>query len=182
MNKIEDYIKNLKLDKKTIIIFLAGILGIVIIFLSEIDFDRNKENEQEDNQTKNDYCLQLEKKMENFIENIDGAGKTRVIITLSETTEYIYAKDGKEIRKNDEKNDDETLENKYVIIENDNINSGLLIKTIEPKIRGVAISCEGGDNTKVQQQIYSAVSAVLNINSSKISISKLSSLEVGNEK
>ena len=177
MNKIEDYIKNLKLDKKTIIIFLAGILGIVIIFLSEIDFDRNKENEQEDNQTKNDYCLQLEKKMENFIENIDGAGKTRVIITLSETTEYIYAKDGKEIRKNDE-----TLENKYVIIENDNINSGLLIKTIEPKIRGVAISCEGGDNTKVQQQIYSAVSAVLNINSSKISISKLSSLEVVNEK
>ena len=120
--------------------------------------------------------------MENFIENIDGAGKTRVIITLSETTEYIYAKDGKEIRKNDEKNDDETLENKYVIIENDNINSGLLIKTIEPKIRGVAISCEGGDNTKVQQQIYSAVSAVLNINSSKISISKLSSLEVVNEK
>ncbi len=182
MKKIKEYIKNLKLDKKTIFVFVAGILGIVIIFLSEIDFNVNKESEKEDDNIDNDYCLQLEKKMEDFIENIDGAGKTRVIITLSETTEYIYAKDGKEVRKNNEKNDDETLENEYVIIENNNINSGLLIKTIEPKIRGIAISCEGGDNIKVQQQIYSAVSAVLNINTSRISISKLSSLEVVNEK
>ncbi len=182
MKKIEEYIKKLKLDKKSIFIFVAGILGIVIIFLSEINFTINKEYEKEADNVENDYCLQLEKKMEDFIENIDGAGKTRVIITLSETTEYIYAKDGKEIRKNNEKNDDETLENKHVIIENDNINSGLLVKTIEPKIRGIAISCEGGDNTKVQQQIYSAVSAVLNINTSRISISKLSSLEVVNEK
>lgn len=182
MKKIKEYIKNLKIDKKTIFVFVAGILGIVIIFLSEIDFNVNKESEKEDDNIDNDYCLQLEKKMEDFIENIDGAGKTRVIITLSETTEYIYAKDGKEVRKNNEKNDDETLENEYVIIENNNINSGLLIKTIEPKIRGIAISCEGGDNIKVQQQIYSAVSAVLNINTSRISISKLSSLEVVNEK
>lgn len=182
MKKIKEYIKNLKLDKKTIFVFVAGILGIVIIFLSEMDFNVNKESEKEDDNIDNDYCLQLEKKMEDFIENIDGAGKTRVIITLSETTEYIYAKDGKEVRKNNEKNDDETLENEYVIIENNNINSGLLIKTIEPKIRGIAISCEGGDNIKVQQQIYSAVSAVLNINTSRISISKLSSLEVVNEK
>ncbi|MBO5334175.1 MAG: hypothetical protein J6B37_08720 [Clostridia bacterium] len=182
MKKIKEYIKNLKIDKKTIFVFVAGILGIVIIFLSEIDFNVNKESEKEDDNIDNDYCLQLEKKMEDFIENIDGAGKTRVIITLSETTEYIYAKDGKEVRKNNEKNDDETLENEYVIIENNNINSGLLIKTIEPKIRGIAISCEGGDNIKVQQQIYSAVGAVLNINTSRISISKLSSLEVVNEK
>ncbi len=182
MKKIKEYIKNLKLDKKTIFVFIAGFLGIMIIFLSEIDFTANKQNEKENDSIENDYCLQLEKKMEDFIENIDGAGKTRVIITLSETTEYIYAKDGKEVRKNNEKNDDETLENEYVIIENDNINSGLLIKTIEPKIRGIAISCEGGDNTKVQQQIYSAVSAVLNINTSRISITKLSSLEVVNEK
>lgn len=182
MKKLESYIKNLKLDKKNVFVFIAGILGIIIIFLSEKDFSKNIESEKEEGNTTIDYCLQLEKKMEDFIENIDGAGKTRVIITLSETTEYIYAKDGKEVRKNNDKNDDETLENKHVIIENNNINSGLLIKTIEPKIRGIAISCEGGDNTKVQQQIYSAVSAVLNINTSRISISKLSSLEVENEK
>lgn len=182
MIKLENYIKNLKLDKKTLVVFIAGFIGIIIIFLSEIDFTKTEDDDKNIVNNENDYCQQLEKKMEDFIEKIDGAGETKVIITLSETTEYIYAKDGKEIRKSNENNDDETLENKYVIIENDNINSGLLIKTIEPKIRGIAISCEGGDNTKVQQQIYSAVSAVLNINTSRISISKLSSLEVADEK
>ena len=182
MKNFKDYFKNLKLDKKTVISLIVGFIGISIIFLSEIDYTKKDEIEIDDSNSNDEYCLQLENKIENFIENIDGAGKTKVIITLSETTEYIYAKDGKEVRKNNEKNDDETLENKYVIIENDNINSGLLIKTIEPKIRGVAVSCEGGDNTYVQQQIISAVSALLNINSSKISISKLSSQEDKNEK
>ena len=70
----------------------------------------------------------------------------------------------------------------YVIINADDNDKGLLLKTIEPKIRGVAIVCDGGNNELVQQQIYSAVSAVLNISTSKISISKLSASEVNNEK
>ena len=61
-------------------------------------------------------------------------------------------------------------------------NSGLLIKTIEPKIRGVAIACTGGDDVYVQQQIYSAVSALLNVSTSEISISKLTDKEIKNEK
>ena len=62
----------------------------------------------------------------------------------------------------------------YVIIENNNSDTGLLIKTIEPKIRGVAISCEGGDDINVQQQIYSTIEAILDVSASDISISKLS--------
>ena len=64
-----------------------------------------------------------------------------------------------------------------VIIENNNNDVGLLIKTIEPKVRGVAVSCEGGDNTKVQQQIFSTIEALLDIKTSNISISKLSYTE-----
>ncbi len=183
MKKINQYLKNIKLEKKTIFALVAGITSIAIIFFSEFSFSNNDKNNEEIEVTSdNEYCTQLERKIESFIENIEGAGKTKVIITLSETTEYIYAKDGKEVSKNNEKNDDKTLENNYVIIKNNNNNSGLLIKTIEPKIRGVAISCEGGDNTDVQQSIYSAVSALLNLNTSRISISKLSVQEDNDEK
>lgn len=183
MKKIIEYFKSIKIDKKTLYAFIAGIIGIIVIFFSEMNFSDNKEKiEVEGVISDNKYCSELETRIEEFIESIDGAGETEVIITLSETTEYVYAKDGKEIKKNNEKNDDETLENSYVIIKNNNNNSGLLIKTIEPKIRGVAISCEGGDNTKVQQSIYSAVSALLNLNTSRISISKLSIQEDNNEK
>ncbi len=154
---------------------------ISILFVSELDFENfNEETNKE--VTDEEYCDYLENKIKHFIERIDGAGKTEVIITLAETTEYIYATDDKDIRKNNTNSDDSTVEKDYVIIENDNNDVGLLIKTIEPKIRGVAISCEGGDDIKVQEQIYSTIEAILNIKSSNISISKLSLMEDKNEK
>ena len=162
---------------------IIGFLGIFIIFISEFEL-KNDSDESENicNSSTDDYCTMLENKIESFVESINGAGETNVVITLSETTEYIYATDDKEIKKNNDNGDDWTIENNHVIIKNNNENSGLLIKTIEPKIRGVAIACTGGDDVYVQQQIYSAVSALLNVSTSEISISKLTDKEIKNEK
>lgn len=177
LDEIRNKLKKFNIDKKTIIIISFGFLFIFIIFISE--FDTHQKNEMEDKiyNTDEEYCIYLESKIKSFIEKIDGAGKTEVIITLSETKEYIYATDDKDVRKNNTNSDDSTIEKDYVIIENNNNDVGLLIKTIEPKVRGVAVSCEGGDNNKVQQQIYSTIEALLDINTSNISISKLSYTE-----
>ncbi|MBQ4572638.1 MAG: hypothetical protein IJA80_05125 [Clostridia bacterium] len=177
LNLIQNKIKQLNFDKKTIVILIVGFLGIVLLFFSEIFFQEDDVEEIETYNTDEEYCIYLENKIQSYIENIDGAGKTEVIITLSETTEYIYATDDKDVRKNNTNSDDATIEKDYVIIENDNNDVGLLIKTIEPKVRGVAVSCEGGDNTKVQQQIFSTIEALLDISTSNISISKLSYTE-----
>ncbi len=180
-NKIIDYIKKVNLDKKTLTIVAIGFIVIIILFVSEIDFS-TEESAEVTPISDEEYCVYLESKIKTFIEKIDGAGKTEVIITLSETTEYIYATDDKDVRKNNSNSDDATIEKDYVIIESNNNDVGLLIKTIEPKIRGVAVSCEGGDNVKVQEQIYSTIEALLNINTSNISINKLSYSEEKNEK
>lgn len=168
-----DKLKDNKLNRKTLIILLVGLLSIFIIFVSEMDFNKKDDDAEIINYNTDDYCLMLEQKIESFIESIDGAGDAKVVITLSETTEYIYATDDKEIKKGNENGEDWTIENNHVIIKNSNENSGLLIKTIEPKIRGIAIACTGGDDIRVQEQIFSAVSALLNISTSEISISKL---------
>ncbi len=181
INNLKPLLDRLNLDKKTIIILSVGIVAVVFLFISELDFDKedkNKDTEISDEE----YCEYLENKIKNFIEKIDGAGKTEVIITLSETTEYIYATDDRDVKKNNNNSDDSTIEKDYVIIENNNNDAGLLIKTIEPKVRGVAVSCEGGDDIKVQQQIYSTIEAILNIKSSNISIAKLSVKENKYEK
>lgn len=171
-----DIIKN---NKKLALITIAGFVIITIIFISELNFDTDDSNKisiKEEMSTE-EYCMYLEEKVTNIIECIEGAGKTKVMITLSETTEYIYATNDKNTKKSNDANDDTTIENDYVIIEKDNNDTGLLIKKIEPKIRGVAIVCEGGNNSTVQNQIYSATSAVLNISTSRISISKLTYME-----
>lgn len=177
MNVFESISKKfqkLNLDKKTKIVIMVGFSFILMLFISEMNFDSDKEIEITDEMSDAEYCIYLENKLIEFIESIDGAGKTKVMITLSETTEYIYATDDKDTKKNNNNSDDSTFQKDYVIIENNNNDEGLLIKTIKPKVRGVAISCEGGNNTQVQQQIYSAISAILDINTSNISISKLS--------
>ncbi len=181
IEKIQQLIKKLNLDKKTISILISGFLIIILIMVSELNFETETDN-LESEISDEEYCDHLENKIKSFIEKIDGAGKTEVIITLAETTEYIYATDDKDTRKNNNNTDDSTVQKDYVIIENNNNDVGLLIKTIEPKIRGVAISCEGADDIKVQEQIYSTVEALLDINSSNISISKLSLTEEKYEK
>jgi stage III sporulation protein AG len=182
INELIAKLKSSNFKKKNILIIVLGFLSIFIIFISEFDSDNDNDKNVKANNDSSDYCAIIEQKIESFIESIDGAGETRVIVTISETTEYIYATDDKESKKLNDNSEDWTVENNYIIIKNSNVNSGLLIKTIEPKIRGVAIACEGGDDVDVQEQIISAVSAVLNINSSKISISKLSIKESENEK
>lgn len=178
MNSIKQLINKyqpIKENKKLLIIIFAGFLIIILIFLSELDFSTTEENiKQPSEYNNNEYCSYLENKVEDIIESIDGAGKTKVMITLSETTEYIYATDDKDTRKQTDSSNDTNTQNDYVIIEKDDNDTGLLIKTIEPKVRGIAVVCEGGDNISVQNQIYSVVSAVLNINTSRISIAKLS--------
>ncbi len=161
-------------DKKIALIVIIGFIVITLIFITEIDFANEEEIEINNENSTVEYCNFLEQKVQEIIKSIDGAGETKVMITLSETTEYIYATNDKDTQKNTDTNDDSTFENDYVIIEQDNNDTGLLIKTIEPKVRGVAVVCEGGNDVKVQTQIYSAVSAVLNISTSRISISKLS--------
>lgn len=182
MNVLKDLLQKfniIKNNKQVALIVVAGFLIISLIFISELDFNSDEADKIEikDEMSTEEYCTYLEEKVTKIIECIDGAGKTKVMITLSETTEYIYATNDKNTRKNTDSSDDSNDQNDYVIIEKDNNDTGLLIKTIEPKVRGVAIVCEGGSNSTVQNQIYSAISAVLNVSTSRISISKLTYLE-----
>lgn len=177
---LKDFISKLKIDKKTALFVVIGFTAILIIFLSEFSNSVGEEknvNVNTEEMSSVTYCEYLEDKVEEIVESIEGAGEAKVMITLSETTEYIYATNDKDSRKNSENTDDSTFENDYVIIENNSNDTGLLIKTIEPKVRGVAVVCEGGNDSTVQRQIYSAVSAVLNISTSRISISKLNVTE-----
>lgn len=176
---LKKFIDKLKIDKKTALFVVIGFTAILIIFLSELSNSGGEEDIKINTEEMSSvtYCEYLEDKVKEIVESIDGAGEAKVMITLSETTEYIYATNDRDSRKSDENADDSTFENDYVIIENNSNDTGLLIKTIEPKVRGVAVVCEGGNDSTVQRQIYSAVSAVLNISTSRISISKLNVTE-----
>lgn len=164
-----------KKDKKVFFIVVVGIALVLFIFLSEFDNKDSSANKEEIifNENSQEYSLYLEQRVEEIVSSIEGAGKVNVMITISETTEYVYAQNQNGTNKVNKDSENKDNKSDFVIIEKDNNDTGLLLKTFEPKIRGVAIVCEGADDPAVQQQIYSTVSAVLNVSTARISISKL---------
>lgn len=186
--KIKDILGKFSADKKTLLIVLAGVAGVIILVISELvpggEADRQNENGEEvqmsgyNIENHYEYAEMLEEKLTDIISSVDGAGKTKVMLTLESSSESVYAKNDRTDMESDEEGGGEKLssENDYVLIKTDSSQEeALLLKIIQPEVKGVAVVCEGGDSIYVQQKIIEIVSAVFDINSSKITVTKLSS-------
>lgn len=159
----------LKNDKKSLIIIFIGIVGMLLIMFSGDDDNKAGQNNNSDSHIILSET-QLADEVERFIENITGAGKTRVILTFESYEETVYAKDKDEKYSNNSETD---INSEYVIIDNGDSEAGLKIKVISPKIRGVAVICQGGNEPTVKAQIISALSALFDISTNKISVAQM---------
>lgn len=183
--KVKDIFKKLSADKKTMFIVLAGIIGVLILVASEFipEGEKAKEDEEEiqvseyNIENHYEYAEMLEKKLTDLISSIEGAGATKVMLTLESSSEAVYAQNDKtDMESNDENSEKISKENDYVLIKTDSSKEeALLLKIIQPEVKGVAVVCEGGDSIYVQQKIIETISAVFDINASKIKVTKLSS-------
>jgi stage III sporulation protein AG len=167
-------ILRIKNDRKLLFIFLLGVFGIILIVLSS---SGNQDNTDTNNTVEitsfneSEYIAELEKKLSEMISLISGAGNAKVIITLECDYETVYAKDGS-LSKDDNSTDEDS---EYIIIDREKNQSGLLLKTVTPKVRGIAVVCEGGDNQYVRNAVTEMLTAVLDVGVNRISVSKLNS-------
>lgn len=161
---IGTFLEKLRKDKKTIFIILIGFLGMVLILFSPSDSKKEKVVDKVETVNYNSDNIQDE--VEAMIESIKGAGKTKVYITYESDSEHVYAMNV------DEKTDGNDLHYKseYIITDDEN---GLILKVIYPKVRGVAVICEGGGDPLVKEKIYSVVSALFDISTNKISVTDM---------
>lgn len=121
------------------------------------------------------YISDLENRLESMISAIDGAGETKVMITLESGSEEIYLHDY-DYGENIDPSGKNIIERKdeYVIVDGDSGEKGIVVKIAEPKIRGVAVVCKGGDLPSVRARITEAVTALLDISSTGVSVAKMS--------
>ncbi len=169
-NKIFQLYNKLKKDRKSLIIILIGFAGILLIFLSE--FTTENEMQNTEIQTHNFYSAAVQKEeLEQIISKIKGVGRVKVLITYEGTSENIYASDSSEQIRGDEAKKDE----EHIIIDKGNTEDGLLLREIFPRVTGVAVVCEGGENPTVKNEITLMLKALFNISSNSISISEMNS-------
>ncbi|MDR2647314.1 MAG: hypothetical protein LBB67_04220, partial [Oscillospiraceae bacterium] len=139
-----------KLSKRQLAVVCAGVLGLILIAMSSLSGAEDGKKTSGENSVRVDltaYETQMEERLTDLVSSMDGAGKAQVMLTLDCGSEPIYATEGKSTQnsKQNGTNAEESIqgENSYVVIGSGNGESGLVLKTLEPKIRGVAVLCDG---------------------------------------
>lgn len=184
LGRLSQIFKNNK--KFANIIFIAGIIGIVLILLSYFMFDGDKSGKSGKDTaasspltTSEEYTRQLEEKLTKIVSGITGSDNVTVMVTLESGTEYVYANDVKSSAGVSEANASgssaaaktDELEENYILVDtSDGGQVALLLTELAPTVKGVVVVCDGGSNEQVQKKVSSAVTTALDITSKRVCV------------
>lgn len=163
-------LEKIKKDKKSFLIVLIGLTGILLIFFSEFSDDDNYMPQIND-KSEYDYNVSYKEELESIISKIEGVGRVEVMLTYEGSAESVYAKDFSEQVRNEEHKTDEN----HIILDKGSTEEGLCIMEKYPQVTGVAVVCEGGRSPTVKNEIMQMLKALFGISSSSISISEMNS-------
>lgn len=183
MPNIQDLISKFRqgLDKNTKIkiYVVALILCLAVVVLTSLStFSSTKDETSPETFDTQSDCSQLNDQLAALIGKINGAGRVKVMITFDASDENVYARDTDEEFENNENSPvEQRIKSEYIIIKGSDGEEGLKIKNVYPTVRGVAVVCDGANDPNVKGQIVSVVSALFDINSTRISVAEMAKQE-----
>jgi len=131
------------------------------------------------------YAGYLEAKLEEALKVMEGAGKTKVMITLKASAETIVEKDAPARRSGSTEvdaaggsrntSDIETGQETIYYTNAAGMRVPYVRKTIQPIIEGVFVVTEGGNNEIIIRNITDAIKALFGVDEHKIKIVKMKS-------
>ena len=181
---------------RLVIALLCGILLLIIAlpdgFLAGEDSmilgpgkEKTKETKQENETGKKreDYVSQMEERLVELLENVDGVGKVKVMVTLAASEEEVTLKDEPYSQDSIQEADAQggsrssisiNKEETSVLVENENGQSvPYVTKTVEPEVEGVVVIAEGAGQAKVENEIIEAVELLFSVSVHKIKVMKM---------
>jgi stage III sporulation protein AG len=109
------------------------------------------------------YQSDLEQRLSALISQLDGAGKTTVMVTLESGEETIYALDTQSGQTQSQQT--------HVLLED---GTALAQTVYLPQVQGVAVLCDGGGDVHVAARITELLSALLDLPTNHICVEKRS--------
>jgi stage III sporulation protein AG len=126
---------------------------------------------------------ELERRLEEAFAAVEGVGRVRVLVNLSADKETVYASDINQnesfTRENDgqggsrESRSKQSQEKMVTIKDTSGMERPLVIKESTPKVTGVAIIAQGGDNAFVKDALTKAACTVIGIEANKVQVLKM---------
>lgn len=188
--KIKNIFNNKEKRVENLVSFLI-ILVITLIFINKI---LKEDNVKQDTDYTNEVGVELasnnsnvlsnelEKKLENILEKINGVGNVSVLLTYSESSSlvpiYNVSQSTSTTEEKDTSGGTRTItseDNKKDVITDSSANI-VTEKQIMPKVEGAIVTAQGAKDSNIKSSIISAVEAVTGLANHKIQV-----FEMGDE-
>ncbi len=121
-----------------------------------------------------DYCRSMERQLEGILNQIDGAGRVRVLLTLKRGPAASYQTDVLSDERSEGEETRLSREEKTVILNRGSAYDELaVVSTACPVFQGALIVAEGGADPEVRYRLSAAVAALLDLGADQITVVKM---------
>jgi stage III sporulation protein AG len=148
--------------RAVVMALLVAFIGVILVLASTCgdDKDDDKSEIRVETLDPDAYAREIEEKVEELCNKIDGVGSTYAVVTLEGGYKAIYATDSQE--------GSSSSKNQTVVIGSGSAEQAILEGYSYPEIAGIGIVCRGGESYEVKNKIVSLISSTFNISANKI--------------
>ena len=178
-----------KMEKKQILIlFLCGVLLMIISIPANDRHSGDKNTEEvvygdlkgETITDSMEYARYMEQQLSQMLSQMEGAGEVACMVTLSQSAEQVIEKDMEVsddiVTESDSqggtRSTNQSSRSEITVYNGEENGTPYVSKEISPKVEGVLVLAEGGDNAIVVKNITESLQALFGIESHKIRIVK----------
>ncbi len=142
-------------DKKKWLLLLVACGGVFLLLLGGMAQGEGEKITKNEGGDVGFYTEYLEEKITNLCLSIRGIEEVEVFLTLECSSEFQYTSD---------------TAADYLILKDENGERAVMLCEIYPRVRGVAVVCNSGEQSTVQERITELLSAALGIPTNKIKV------------
>lgn len=164
---------------KLVLLCVVFVIGLLLIFGSNLFLSERKEDEKKtaqvsvDGVSTDEYKSQLEENIKDTLSKVEGVGKIDVTVTLSKQIdkEVIYneSTSGSVNESGDvTSSKQESTSKDAVMVKEGNNQKPYTVSSEYPEVVGVVVVCEGAVDTNTQYYITKSVQALLDVSSYRI--------------
>ncbi|MBQ2730717.1 MAG: hypothetical protein IJF24_01705 [Clostridia bacterium] len=159
-------------QKKVLSLGLLFLLGVVLLLFSGSRGETSETALVSREFDEAAYTQMLEERVAALISAVQGAGETRVMLTMETFFIEHYALDRTKSTHVGSGGEEECEEESTVVLETgkNGVKTPIVQSVSLPRVRGVSVVCTGGSEPAVQMKIITLVQTLFDLNANQISV------------
>ncbi len=156
-------------------VVLVLLVGLVLLLLPTSSGDRPSEDADGGETAPTGLSVEdAERRLEDILSLIDGAGQVRVLLTLDSDGERVLARESqKSVDSRDGESSEETSDSALVVQKGSGQSGEVEVKYIYPRYRGAVVVARGAGSAAVREALTDAVSSATGLGPADITILKM---------